>query len=695
VARDLARRVAWAVILCAGVGAVVATAALARVERRAIAADLARERDLHGGGYAGSGACRRCHQDHYRSWHRTFHRTMTQAASPDDVGAVLGDFSGDAQRSRQSYGGVVARMDRDASGAFRMTFASERNPTRPPVVVMVSRAIGSRRYQQYLTRVGDAEYRLPVAWHVEEQRWIHMNGAFLFADPPFEENRDVVDQSSRGPLANPLPAEPREGAGKAVPTIGPHATTLRHPLPTLSRGGWGEGGGLIEKLSQLTTTDYARHVTRWNDNCVFCHNVAPHPARDPVTGAFNTTVAEMGVACEACHGPGAAHARANADPFRRYALHLGAAADPTIVNPSRLSPARSADLCGRCHGQRITDDIGRFLTNGDPFVPGDDLALWSAPLWQDTPMRGQPAPFAARFWPDGTARLTAYEYQGLLQSPCTQRGPLTCTSCHGMHEGDPRGQLRAAVAKVGDGGDGACVGCHRELAGAAAVARHSHHAASGAGARCVDCHMPRIVYGVLDIHRSHRIEVPDPGRAQAQGSARPDACTLCHVDESAQWAADAVARLWGSGKANRELAHVDVDVDAEVAVDADGMTVSYATRVLSGDPIERAVAADALGRAPVFSEAARAARAGLLVEVMTDDAYPAVRHLAARALGRVLPSLGALAASFDPTGDEAARHAAAASLASALPAGAIRAPDPSLVRRLRTAARVVAIDIGE
>ena len=49
--------------------------------------------------------------------------------------------------------------------------------------------------------------------------------------------------------------------------------------------------------------------------------------------------------------------------------------DPTIVNPPRLSPSRAADVCGRCHGQRITDDVAPFLAHGDPFVPGDHLSL--------------------------------------------------------------------------------------------------------------------------------------------------------------------------------------------------------------------------------------------------------------------------------------------------------------------------------
>ena len=61
----------WALALAVLVG----LAALVRAERRAVALDLATERDLHGQGYVGSAACRRCHEEHYRTWHRTFHRT--------------------------------------------------------------------------------------------------------------------------------------------------------------------------------------------------------------------------------------------------------------------------------------------------------------------------------------------------------------------------------------------------------------------------------------------------------------------------------------------------------------------------------------------------------------------------------------------------------------------------------------------
>jgi predicted CXXCH cytochrome family protein len=561
------QRLAWLL-------AVVAVAGAGTWRGATLARDLAASRDLHGVSFVGSDACGRCHQDNHRSWHRTFHRAMTAEATP---ASVLGAFDGATLRS----GGVVARMDRDRAGAYRMTFTPEGGPAR---TVTVARTVGSHRYQQYLAKEGDTYWRLPVAWHVEEQRWFPMTGAFLFSDD----------------------------------------TRIDAP----GRPAFGDGV-------------FDRHVTRWNDNCVFCHNVAPNPGLDAATGRFRTTTGELGVACEACHGPGAAHVAANADPLRRLWLRARGSADPTIVNPARLSPERAADVCGRCHGQRLADDVGPFMAHGDPFVPGDDLGLTTSPLWRDTPLHGDRTAFAARFWPDGTPRLTAYEYQGMLQSRCAQEGKMTCTTCHGMHDGDPRGQLRARFR--GAAADQMCTGCHRELADLEAAMRHSFHR-QGDGVRCVSCHMPRIVYGVLDVHRSHRIEIPSPDAAASRG--RPDACTTCHVGWSPDMAQQRYARWWrGAPRA---------PWDAPWPMEA----------VHTADPIERAVAADALGRVDAGPEhPPRAVRADRLLEVMARDRYPAVRHIAARALGR----LGvAEASAFDPSATPFERAAFVARLRATL-----------------------------
>src|SRR5690349_14984947 len=93
------------------------------LEWRRISDDLGRGRGLHGGGYVGSARCRGCHDDHVASWHRTFHRTMTAEATAE---TVRGDFSGTTLTSA----GVTARMDRDASGGYRMTFSRAGVPAR-------------------------------------------------------------------------------------------------------------------------------------------------------------------------------------------------------------------------------------------------------------------------------------------------------------------------------------------------------------------------------------------------------------------------------------------------------------------------------------------------------------------------------------------------------------------------------------
>lgn len=614
--------------------------------------------------FVGAGECGECHANQMRSWRRTFHRTMTQDVSAERAAGVAGDFA----EATYFYDGVSARMHRNEAGDFLMTFVRADGAT-APVQARVVRAVGSRRYQQYLADVGGVLWRLPMAFHVEERRWFHMNGAFLTPDSHPE----------------------RDGEAASSP-VG------RAPVPPAASSPGGQpvfGGG-----------DFDRHVTRWNDNCIFCHNVAPNPGLDLHQGTFQTTVAELGVACEACHGPGGGHVRANEDPVRRYLIALTGAKDSTIVNPSRLSPGRAADVCGRCHGQRISDDVAPVLAHGDRFLPGEDLALHSSPLWRDTPLGTQTAPFASRFWDDGTPRLTAYEYQGLLQSACATRGTATCTSCHGMHEGDPRGQLRSSAR-----GDSGCTTCHGDLASPAAARRHARHDPAGPGGRCVSCHMPRIVYGVLDTHPSHRIEIPDPARARTMG--RPDACTLCHVDEARDWAVRARSRLWPL--AQRESAPAAAH-DQERAADAygpaDGDLLAPRDALFGGDPVARALAADAFGRAPFFHKGATAAdearsRMDALLQAMSGDRYPAVRHLAARALGRSLagradqssPDSAAVGVAratlrgFDPTGPAERRSAVILELRRqlSLPDGT----DGEKITRLRAASRAVDIDIGE
>lgn len=62
------------------------------------------------------------------------------------------------------------------------------------------------------------------------------------------------------------------------------------------------------------------------------------------------------------------------------------------------------------------------------------------------------------------------------------------------------------------------------------------------GVTCVGCHLPPTTYMVIDPRNDHSMRIPRPDRAVALGT--PDACTGCHADQSADWAARAVRRWY-------------------------------------------------------------------------------------------------------------------------------------------------------
>ncbi|HTF90847.1 MAG TPA: cytochrome c3 family protein [Planctomycetota bacterium] len=501
------------------------------------------------GGFVGSNTCRACHEEHFESWERTFHHTMTQRA---DAQSVVGEFDGRAV----SYGGKSARpILRD--GRYFMELPTDTGATREAEVVLT---VGSRRYQQYFEREdrgnGFAFVRLPILWHIEAKRWLHLNTVFLEPD----------------------------------------------------------------------SDNWNDHRSTWNSNCILCHNTGPQPRMlnhsDPsrfTEERFDSKVAELGISCEACHGPGEQHALAQRDPLARYEERFSTQRDPlVIVNPERIDQERSVGVCGQCHGQRMPEPLTRardWFTSGPTYRSGERLLEHVKPITIDTVAIGSadPVRFRFRFWADGTPRLTAYEYQGTTSSPCYLKGTLTCHSCHTMHSGDVRGQLEPAMRT-----NQACLQCHAEIG--RDVSAHTKHAADSSGSSCMECHMPRMVYGVVEIHRSHRIENPDPRRDAENG--RPNACTLCHLDKSPLWAASEMTRMWG-----HEYPPPRSRPDKAPLELADSIA-----SVLAGDAVQRAVYAKAMGRAD--SPIAAPDRAFLLAHlaVTMADAYPSIRWISQRSL---------------------------------------------------------------
>jgi len=129
--------------------------------------------------------------------------------------------------------------------------------------------------------------------------------------------------------------------------------------------------------------------------------------------------------------------------------------------------------------------------------------------------------------------------------------------------------------------------------------------------------MPRVVYGVMSVHPTHEITVPDPRKTIAQ--AVPNACNQCHLDKSVNWALSAAAKLWPSRFGG-----------AKQSADQDFNLPEGVRALFAGDALTRAVAAEALGGGgPVRPD--RRWAGPFLVEAFADD-YPVVRFFAANAL---------------------------------------------------------------
>ncbi|MEO5722435.1 MAG: cytochrome c3 family protein [Chthoniobacterales bacterium] len=366
-------------------------------------------------------------------------------------------------------------------------------------------------------------------------------------------------------------------------------------------------------------SDYKQHVAEWNVNCVFCHNVKAQPGLDWEKRTWQTEVAELGVACGACHGPAGEHAQRALSPLTRLRWNLKdeIAPERLVVHPAKINSDRSAMICGHCHGQRLADPQHRIrpmMSVGDPYDPGENLREFYKPVQRDDKVES--FSFASRFWDDGSPRLTAYEYQGLTRSKCFTAGQpgarLTCISCHSMHAGDPRGQLTEKMKT-----NAACTQCHEQFAAPTQLVEHTKHSATSTGSLCYNCHMPKIVYGIMTAHRTHDITNPRPDETVRFG--KPNACNQCHLDWSANQTIATTQRLWPKTLAQSEPHDPRFD-------EPEGQRALFA-----GDAVHRALTVAAM-------TPATDATGPLLLEAMQDN-YPIVRYFAANALAALHPNL--------------------------------------------------------
>lgn len=269
----------------------------------------------------------------------------------------------------------------------------------------------------------------------------------------------------------------------------------------------------------------------WNFSCAECHSTRLRKNYDALSDSYATDWFEIDVGCEACHGPGAAHATA-----ARLAQESDAADYPPdhglVVDLSRTGtwqftqgsanaslsgtkgPSTEIELCGRCHSRR--SQISEEYRHGRPLSDTHRLQLLADGL----------------YFPDGQILDEVYVYGSFVQSRMYAAG-VTCSDCHDPHS------LNLKVA-----GDGVCLQCHG--ASEYATPKHHFHPEASDSARCVACHMPDRDYMVVDPRRDHSMRIPRPELSAELGT--PNVCTECHVGRSAQWAVAQLDTWYGKDR---------------------------------------------------------------------------------------------------------------------------------------------------
>lgn len=253
----------------------------------------------------------------------------------------------------------------------------------------------------------------------------------------------------------------------------------------------------------------------WNTMCASCHSTNLQKNYVASADSFHTTWSSINVSCESCHGPGKAHVEfAQSEQVDDATLER-------IRKDLKLTEASSQidqiNQCAQCHALReqITENYshkGDFLNHFNPSLPHPDS-----------------------YFADGQIKEEVYVYGSFLQSKMFQEG-IECSDCHDPHSL----KLKANIED-----NSLCMQCHEPAYNSR---EHTFHKVNTEASQCVNCHMSGRYYMEVDFRRDHRFGVPRPDLSAEFGT--PNACNSCHDSKSAEWAANAVEKWYGSNRPN-------------------------------------------------------------------------------------------------------------------------------------------------
>ncbi|NOD67339.1 cytochrome c3 family protein [Ruegeria sp. HKCCD7303] len=249
----------------------------------------------------------------------------------------------------------------------------------------------------------------------------------------------------------------------------------------------------------------------WNSRCAECHATGFEKNYSAETKSYSSQQVEIGVGCEACHGPGSAHI----DWVKGQGASENLGPSGFLISWGKGQTEAEIQQCAGCHSRREAHGDGNPLP-GTPFHDAYNLALLRP----------------GSYHPDGQILDEVYVYGSFLQSKMYAQG-VGCMNCHEPHS-----------AKLKAEGNGVCTQCHSPAgnpdfptltAKEYDTPAHHNHPENSDGAQCKSCHMIERVYMGVDWRRDHSFRIPRPDLGLGV-----DACTDCHEEKDQDWAANQI-----------------------------------------------------------------------------------------------------------------------------------------------------------
>ncbi len=434
-------------------------------------------------GEISSETCRACHPREHATWHKSFHRTMTQVATPqtvrgdfDDVTLRLRGYSFQLSRKGDEYWINMS----DLHNASRQFGPSIRRVDKR--VVMIT---GSHHMQIYWYPTGEARKlgQLPFVYLIKEQKWIPRSAAFLKPTP-----QGLEDETGRW---NAICVQCHTTQGRPLIDLDNGMMETRVTEFGISCQACHTEGRDHVELNRDPQRRYQFHLSNQRDTSM----VQPQH----LTAQRSTQV------CGQCHG---LYEHWTIDNLVRYNEH-------------------GPDF-------RAGDDLEKKrLIIQQSKIPRVDRMRQIA--------EGNPGYMDSLFWSDGMVRVSGREYNGLLETPCFNHNDepnrMSCLSCHTMHapaDDRPIEDWTNDQLKAGMRSNQACTQCHdKDYDTDAKLVEHTHHEPDSTGSLCYNCHMPYTTYGLLKAIRSHTVDNPTVQASIETG--RPNACNQCHLDKTLAW----------------------------------------------------------------------------------------------------------------------------------------------------------------